>query len=1528
MSNSPFRKNKEIAFFNACFDKNYLKNLISWFISQSGEKKTVDFLETLKQLGFHNATLAGISLGLDDLQIPPEKSILISQARADVSFVEQQNRSGNLTSVEKSQQMISTWNQTSEFLRKTAVQNFKNTNKVNPVFMMAFSGARGNISQVRQLVGMRGLMADPQGAIVEFPIQSNFREGLTLTEYLISCFGARKGLVDTALRTATSGYLTRRLVDAAQHVIISIKDCKTYQGLRLRSKNLEPHLIGRVLSHDLVVDSKFHLKKNQIISSALAKIISKHVHEVYVRSPLTCQAENTICQYCYGWNLAHGKLVNIGDAVGVIAAQSIGEPGTQLTMRTFHTGGVGVFSEQAMKYFRAPYDGVIEYTEGLPGHFVRTPNGKIVYMLRTTSTKNYTYVLKLKPESFQKQKNKSVSKTELSSVFANRINVSIWKIKQTETETKQLEYSLNRQDLPPGSILLVRQGERVKIGQVIAQVPLVKRSKQKLPESTSPVFSPLSGEVLLESMLILKQRQFAANPKKKRVPKKLDIDEKKTKKKKQLGPFMRTLVGVGAFWVLSSQNQQEFDSVETLLRPGDLVSTKTLLFQYDFYVYQRSIFNILENTFCSGVNAVYLPVQKINFHKRTYSLVVKNFLNQNLNKQKFITKNSHYSTKQLLFFTKKRRSNFLVWVPTGSFLQTSGYCFNSRFYSEIKPLKNKLFCLESKERKLINQSLSFDKKSHKDRKNLSLSTRWFFGNLFYLKKQIKKFKNNKLNFALNFQNKTNYYIVNLKKGKPYSLFEYKSPYQIKKNFTCYNSFAQFYQKSSQSFDKNTNKFFVKKSKIKIKFSSSLQKNYILLPSFTENSNFLKHALHKVKSPFFSYYIDVPSFIEEKKGWVFVPIESNHLKKIYQQTSKKTFLSNKKYAGNLLGWEQTKIFNNFLFPNCKIVLEAISLNHIGFVKSFSNQIRFEKQKLFLDYSENTWYSKNLFLTLNNFLSIKDQGKVSNIFGKILTTNTQKNQLKCYIYYRFKKREFFENKSNFQNVPIYRPFQISTTLKIQNKLSYLLLISKVNEFFVPKKQDSIRQWNDLKIINPTFIITSPVVNKQNSTFFRKEPNTSKKIKLVVSDSKGWFSQKNFYKLLINLNSSITYKKVNPSFLLGKQIKNSKISFTGFQLFHYNVLLMPTAPLLDFEFFQNNWLIPGRKLTTCFIPIKEIGEFRSLNYKENTTIACILTKQDLRTVTVSKVFENRNVLQNLNKNNQIKVGIFIRSGTEIFSGIALSTGGMILTKTLNQFTVRSGIAFLASSRGICHVFHQDLIQKNHLLVTLKSKRFQTEDIVQGIPKIEQLFEARESQGGIPIQNSTHTRLKNYFVKFLSRKKCAMEPDYITIAFAVTTSFKKIQFFLVQSIFDAYASQGVKISQKHIEIIVRQMTRRIRVLDGGDSGLLPGEFCLFTRIQNLNNKLFFHEKRTVIYQPILLGITKSVLQSESFLLAASFQEVSRVLVRSALTRKTDFLRGLHENVILGQLIPAGTGLILKRKRVGKKSNNLSSRNIKVLHR
>ncbi len=419
-----------LLFLNQCFDKTRLRNLIAWVLFTKGEKETIEIVEKLKGLGFQFATRAGISLSIDDLKIPSEKVPLVSQAKQQVALVASQYEKGNVTSIEKLQQLVDTWHRTSETLKQTVVSNFQATDKLSPVYMMAFSGARGNISQVRQLAGMRGLMADPQGQIIGFPIRSNFREGLTLTEYMISCYGARKGLVDTALRTADAGYLTRRLVDVSQHMVVKASTCATRRGIVLyelaisgkSALSLRDRLIGRVLAQDVYDTSPSSIpslghhfaskvkkselmndeerqetvssprlrylpnntakvgERNQEISAELASQIAAVQKRVSVRSPLTCSIRHGVCQLCYGWSLSEGRLVNLGEAVGIIAAQSIGEPGTQLTMRTFHTGGV--FSGDVMTEIRAPYQGTAHFSNPLQGLLIRTSHGKIAFLTK------------------------------------------------------------------------------------------------------------------------------------------------------------------------------------------------------------------------------------------------------------------------------------------------------------------------------------------------------------------------------------------------------------------------------------------------------------------------------------------------------------------------------------------------------------------------------------------------------------------------------------------------------------------------------------------------------------------------------------------------------------------------------------------------------------------------------------------------------------------------------------------------------------------------------------------------------------------------------------------------------------------------------------------------------------------------------------------------------------------------------------------------------------------------------------------
>ena len=396
---------KTTIFFNYCFDKRRFQSFLHWFFRKNypGQSQLLRFLEKLKFLGFHSATQAGFSISIEDLKIPYSKSVVLSNAENSVLEAEFQILAGNLTQIERYQRIIEIWNRTSENLKFQVLQTFQFSNLFNPVYLMAFSGARGNISQIRQLVGMRGLMANPLGQIIDFPIRSNFREGLTLTEYLISCSGARKGIVDTALRTAASGYLTRRLVDVAHHVIISQIDCQQYKsnyystnsinethvfGIVLedlydRQKkilSLHQRLIGRVLAENILLPETPVIigEKDKEISLSKSQEICNYRKKVLVRSPLTCQSSKFICQLCYGWNLAEGQLVSIGEAVGVLAAQAIGEPGTQLTMRTFHTGGV--FTGILMDQIYAPFSGIIKYPSSYYGILIRTQQGKIAYL--------------------------------------------------------------------------------------------------------------------------------------------------------------------------------------------------------------------------------------------------------------------------------------------------------------------------------------------------------------------------------------------------------------------------------------------------------------------------------------------------------------------------------------------------------------------------------------------------------------------------------------------------------------------------------------------------------------------------------------------------------------------------------------------------------------------------------------------------------------------------------------------------------------------------------------------------------------------------------------------------------------------------------------------------------------------------------------------------------------------------------------------------------------------------------------------
>src|SRR5574337_125630 len=385
---------KEMPFINGLLKKKGIQQLVQYCHLRFGQERTVRMLDELKELGFLYATKAGISIGIDDMLIPGDKFRLVEAAEKEVVKVQQQYLDGAITNGERYNKVIAIW---SDITEKVADEMFKALERqdkegvINPIYIMADSGARGSKQQIRQLSGMRGLMARPSGEVIETPITSNFREGLTVLQYFISTHGARKGLADTALKTADSGYLTRRLVDVAQDVIVSEYDCGTVDGIYVGSivesgdiiEPLRDRIVGRV-SLEKIKDYEGNVivDINQDITEDLASAIqSAGIERVKIRSVLTCESKRGVCIMCYGRNLASGRMVELGEATGVIAAQSIGEPGTQLTMRTFHIGGTASrVSEQSR--LEAKSNGVARF---INPQTVRSKEGGLVVMNRNMS---------------------------------------------------------------------------------------------------------------------------------------------------------------------------------------------------------------------------------------------------------------------------------------------------------------------------------------------------------------------------------------------------------------------------------------------------------------------------------------------------------------------------------------------------------------------------------------------------------------------------------------------------------------------------------------------------------------------------------------------------------------------------------------------------------------------------------------------------------------------------------------------------------------------------------------------------------------------------------------------------------------------------------------------------------------------------------------------------------------------------------------------------------------------------------------
>ncbi|MDP9187879.1 MAG: DNA-directed RNA polymerase subunit beta', partial [Actinomycetota bacterium] len=448
-------------FVNRSLKKRDVNDIVGGLVDAYGAPAVALVLDSFKELGFHFATKAGITISKNDVVAPPDKEEILERYEKQSEEIMGQYDDGYITAEERKEAITGQWDRATDEVGQAMEDNLQ---ELNPIFMMANSGARGSFKQIRQLAGMRGLMANPKGEIIERPIKANFMEGLTVLEYFISTHGARKGLADTALRTADSGYLTRRLVDVSQDVIVRIEDCKTKDlvemPVRREEGEINPNLLGRVVAKKFATKrGRELLKRNKMIDKAKVA----ELHETFddddvestipVRSVAKCQAESGVCRFCYGVMPATGALVEIGDAVGIIAAQSIGEPGTQLTMRTFHTGGVAG----------------LDITQGLP---------RVVELFEARKPKGLARMAEVSGKVSIEETDKAVKVTitddkgeDSDYSFPPRTNLYVENGKKVEVGTQ-----LNEGSLFPAEILAIR-GRTATEQYIVGEVQRVYRTQ-------------------------------------------------------------------------------------------------------------------------------------------------------------------------------------------------------------------------------------------------------------------------------------------------------------------------------------------------------------------------------------------------------------------------------------------------------------------------------------------------------------------------------------------------------------------------------------------------------------------------------------------------------------------------------------------------------------------------------------------------------------------------------------------------------------------------------------------------------------------------------------------------------------------------------------------------------------------------------------------------------------------------------------------------------------------------------------------
>nr|AIQ79192.1 RNA polymerase beta' subunit [Chaetobromus involucratus subsp. dregeanus] len=1445
-----------LVFHNKEIDGTAMKRLISRLIDHFGMGYTSHILDQIKTLGFHQATTTSISLGIEDLLTIPSKGWLVQDAEQQSFLLEKHYYYGAVHAVEKLRQSVEIWYATSEYLKQEMNSNFRITDPSNPVYLMSFSGARGNASQVHQLVGMRGLMADPQGQMIDLPIQSNLREGLSLTEYIISCYGARKGVVDTAVRTADAGYLTRRLVEVVQHIIVRRRDCGTIQGISVSPQNgmteklFVQTLIGRVLADDIYIGSRCIAARNQDIGIGLInRFITAfqaqpvRAQPIYIRTPFTCRSTSWICQLCYGRSPTHGDLVELGEAVGIIAGQSIGEPGTQLTLRTFHTGGV--FTGGTADLVRSPSNGKIQFHEDLV-HPTRTRHGQPAFLC---------YI---------------------------DLHVTI--------QSEDILHSVN---IPLKSLILVQNDQYVESEQVIAEIRAGMSTLHFKEKVQKHIYSESDGEMHWSTDVYHAPEYQYGNLR--RLPKTshlwiLSVNMCRSsiasfslhKDQDQMNIYSFSVDGKYIFDLSIANDQVSHRLLDTsgkkdreildYLTPDQIVSNSHWNFVYPSILQDNS--DLLSK---KRRNRFVIPFQ-YQYHQEQEKELLSYFgISIEIPFMGLLRRNTIFAYFDDPRYRKDKRGSGIVKFR----YRTLEEEYRTREEDSEEEYENLEDAREEEYENLENEyktrkdeyetredeygTLEEEYETLEDEygiledeyRTLEKDSEEEYGSPENeYKTREDEYETREDEYGSREDGSANRYGTLEEDSEEDSEDEYGSPEEDsllkKEGFIEHRGTKEFslkYQKEVDQF------FFILQELHILPRSSSLKvlDNSIIGvdTQLTKNTRSRLGGLVRVKRKkshtelkIFSGDIYFPEEVDKILGGSLIPPERE--KKDSKESKKR---------------------KNWVYVQRKRILKSKEKFFVLVRPAVAYEMDEGRNLATLFPQDLLQEEDNLQLRLANFISHEN----SKLTQRIYHTNSQFVRTCLVVNWEQEEKEgarasLVEVRTNGLIRDFLRIELVKSTISYTRRR-----YDRTSAGPIPNNRADHNNTNSL--YSKSKIQSLSQDQEAVGTLLSRNKEYPSLMILSASNCSriGLFKNSKYANAIKESNPRIP---IRDSFgLLGTIVPSiSNLSSSYFLLTHNQILLKKYLFLDNLkQIFQ---VLQGLKYS-LIDENKRISYFGSNIMLDPFHLNWRFLHHDSREETSAI----------------IHLGQFICENVCLFKS-PIKKSGQIFIVNMDSFVIRAAKPYLATIGATVHGHYGKILYKGDRLVTFIYEKSRSSDITQGLPKVEQIFEARSIDS---LSSNLERRIEDWNERI---PRILGVPWGFLIGAELTIAQSRIS--LVNKIQKVYRSQGVQIHNRHIEIIIRQVTSKVRVSEDGMSNVfLPGELIGLLRAERAGRAL----DESIYYRAILLGITRASLNTQSFISEASFQETARVLAKAALRGRIDWLKGLKENVVLGGIIPVGTG-------------------------